>query len=234
MSSQAPFTTPAPPPAPHGGAMDPNELRLRQARTQQTTVSSAHSTNGPGTVATENPPHGGDMDPNEVRLRLARLQQTSGSSSPASSVPDPNIAVASRGGVQMQHAEIQSAQYGSSSHLINTPSPPPLGYNMYQNTQSPQSSHSGQYFAAQHGNQPSNPSQAPQSPQGAFPGQYSPAQHGHQLSSPGQTQQSPHIAYSGQYFPTQVGNQPSNPTQAQQPPHSSYSGLPNDVGYRQR
>ena len=211
--------------------MDPNELRLRQARTQETPVSSADSTNGPGMVATENPPHGGDMDPNEVRLRLARLQQTSGSSSPASSFPDRNRAVTSLGGAQMQHAEIQSAQYASSSHVINTPSSPPSGYSMYQNAQPPQSTYSGQYFPPQHGNQPSNPSQAPQSPQSAFSGQYSPAQHGHQPSSPAQTQQSPQIAYSGQYFPTQVGNQPSNPGQAQQPPQSPYSGLPNDVGY---
>lgn len=209
--------------------MDPNELRLRQARMQQTTVSSAHSANGPGTVAIGNPPHGGDMDPNEVRLRLARSQQTSGSSSPASSVPDPNKAVASRGEVQMQHAEIQSAQHGSSSHLVNTPSSPPIGYNMYQNAQSPQSTYSGQYFPTQHGNQPSNPSQAPQPPQSAFSRQYSTGKHGHQSSSPGQTQQSPQIAYSGEYFPPQIGNQPSNPGQAQQLPQSPYSGLPNDV-----
>ena len=170
MSSQAPPTTPASPPAPHGGAMDPNEVRLRQARAQQTTVFSAHSTNGPGMVATGSPQHGGDMDPNEVRLRLARLQQTSGSPSPASNIPDPNQAVSSRGGVQIQHAEIQSAQYGSSSHLINTPTSPPLGYSMYQSTQTPQSTYSGQYFPAQQGHQPSNPGQAQPPPQSPYSG----------------------------------------------------------------
>lgn len=165
MSSQTPSTSPASPPAPHGGAMDPNELRLRQARAQQTPASSAHSAISPGVVATGNPPHGGDMDPNEVRLRLARMQQTSGSSSPALNNPEPSNTVASHGGLPMRPAEPQSAQYGSSSHLIKTPSSTPSGYGIYQTAQTPQSAQSGQYFPTQYGNQPSNPNQAQQSPQ---------------------------------------------------------------------
>ena len=160
MSFQAHSTTPASPPAPHGGDMDPNEVRLRQARAQQTTMSSAHTANDPTVVAAENPPHGGDMDPNEVRLRLARLQQTSASSPPALGTPQPNNAVTSRGGFQTQQTEIQLAQYDSSSHLINTPPVPPSGYGMYQNAQSPQSAYSGQYFPPQNAHQPSNPGQA--------------------------------------------------------------------------
>ena len=145
--------------------MDPNEVRLRQARAQHTSASSAPSANSPSVIAAVNPPHGGDMDPNEVRLRLAHMQQTSGSSSPAANSPEPNNTVASHDGVRMQKAQIQPVQYGSSSHLINVPSSSPSGYNTYQTSQSPQSAYSGQYFPAQNGHQPSYPGQALQSPQ---------------------------------------------------------------------
>ena len=163
MSSQAPNTTPASPPIPHGGNMDPNEIRLRQARTQQAS--------GGGVVTAEQPSHGGSMDPNEARLRLAGLQQVSGSASPALTTQESYNTVASRGGFHMQQTETQSAQYGSSSHLINTPSPPASGSHMYyQNAQSPQSPPSGQYFPVQHVNQPPNAGQVQQPPQGPYPG----------------------------------------------------------------
>ena len=154
----------------HGGAMDPNEVRLRQIRAQQNSASSAPPTNSPNVVATGNPPHGGDMDPNEVRLRLARFQQASGHSSPAPSTPEPNNTGASHAEVSMRQAQIQPAQYGSSSHLINTPYPPPSAYSMSQTAQSTQSAHSGQYFPAQHGHQPPNPIQAQQLPQSPYSG----------------------------------------------------------------
>lgn len=176
MSSQTPSTYPAPPSAPHGGAMDPNEFRLRQARAQQSSTSSTPSAVIPGAAATEDPPHGGAMDPHEVRLRLARLQQTSGPSSPALSSPQPNNALAARGGVPIQRPDLQPAHYGSSSHLVNSPSSPPSGYSMSQSVQSPQSAYSGQYFPTQMGHQPSNPIQAqqpPQSPYSSMPDQVS-------------------------------------------------------------
>ncbi|KAL9072726.1 MAG: hypothetical protein Q9161_003435 [Pseudevernia consocians] len=162
MSSQAPYTAPASPPAPHGGDMDPNEVRLRQARAQHTSASSAHSASSPNVDATTNPPHGGDMDPNEVRHRQAHMQHTSGSSSPAAISTELSSVVASNGGIRMQQAP---AQYGSSSHLIGVPSPPPSGHNFYQTSQSPQSAHSGGYFPHPNGRQPSYLNQAQQSPQ---------------------------------------------------------------------
>ena len=174
MSSQTPSNSPAPPSAPHGGAMDPNEFRLRQARAQQTSMFSAPSPVIPDAVATGNPPHGGDMDPNEVRLRLARLQQASGPSSLALSSPPPNNALAAQGGVPMQQPEIQPAHYDSSSRLVNSPSSPPSRYNISQNVQSPQSAYSGQYFSMQTGYQLSNPVQThppPQSPYSTLPNQ---------------------------------------------------------------
>ena len=162
MSSQAPYTPPASPPAPHGGYMDPNEVRLRQTRAQHTSASSAHSASSPNVDATTNPPHGGDMDPNEVRLRQARMQHTPGSSSPAAISPELNSVVASNGGIRMQQAP---AQYGSSSHLIGVPSPPSSGYNFYRTSQSSQGAHSGGYFPDPNGRQPSIPNQAHQSSQ---------------------------------------------------------------------
>ena len=164
MSSQAPHASPALPPAFHGGDMDPNEARLRQAHAQHASSFSAHSMNSPSRIATTKPPHGGDMDPNEVRLRQAHMQQISGSSSPTVNSPEPNNTIASHGGVRMQQAEIQPAQYGSGSHWINVAHSPPSGFNTYQSSESPQSPHSGQYFPAHKGYQPSYPSQAQQSP----------------------------------------------------------------------
>jgi hypothetical protein len=158
MSSQAPYSSRAPPPASHGGDMDPNEVRLRQAGAQHTSGSSTHFANSPGTIATANPSHGGDMDPNEVRLRQARAQHASASSAhPANS---PRVAA--------------TAQYGPGSHLTNVPSPHPSGYNTYQTSQSSQSAHSGQYFPTQNGHQPSYPNQtwqSPQSPHSGLPSQ---------------------------------------------------------------
>ena len=168
MSSQTLSTSPVPPSAPHGGAMDPNEFRLRQARAQQTSTSSIPSAVMQGAVATGDPPHGGAMDPNEVRLRLARLQQTSGPSSPATSSAQPNNVLAARGEVPMQRPDLQPTHHGSSSRLINSPSSPPSGYSMSQSVQSPQSAYSGQYFPTQMGHQPSNPIQAQQPPQSPY------------------------------------------------------------------
>lgn len=150
--------------------MDPNEVRLRQARAQQTSASSVYTLNNPSEGSTANRPHGGDMDPNEVRSRLARMQQTSGSPLPAAMNSQPSQTVAFQGGVQIHRREIQSPQYGSSSHLINMPSSSPHGYNVYQTSQSPESAHSGQYFPAQIGQQPSFPGQVQQSPQTSHSG----------------------------------------------------------------
>lgn len=117
MSSQASYNHPASPPAPHGGDMDPNEVRLRQNPTQHTSSSSANTTNSPNVNASVNAPHGGDMDPNEVRLRQARIQQLSGTSSPAANIPEPNNNLGSHGGVWMHQTQIQPAQYGSDSSV---------------------------------------------------------------------------------------------------------------------
>ena len=170
MSSQVPSSSPNSPPAPHGGANDPNEFRLRQARAQQVSQSSTPSMNSPGVISTENEPHGGDMDPNEVRLRLMRTQQTSGPSSPALSGTEPNDTVISNGGLAIRQAETQPAQYGSSSHLINMPSPPPSGYNVYPNSQNQQSPHSGHYPPTQFQTQPFSSNQTQQAPQGPYSG----------------------------------------------------------------
>ena len=155
--------------------MDPNAVRVRQARVQHTSASPSYSAESPNVTATMNPPHGGDMDPNEVRLRQARVQQTSGSSTPAGNSLSPNNTIVSHGGVQMPQAQfqppqVQPGQYGSSSHLINGPTSPSSGYTSYQTSQSPQSMPSGQYFPTQYGNQPSYPNQAQQSHQSPLSG----------------------------------------------------------------
>ena len=150
--------------------MDPNEVRLRQARAQQSTMSSVYSVNNPAMVVAEGPPHGGDMDPHEVRLRLAPLQPMSTSSSTALSAPEPGNTAAQPNGFQTQQTDLQSAQYDSSSRLVNTPSSPPSGYGMYQNAQSPQSAYSAQYFPNQHPHQPSDPSYVQRTPQSPYQG----------------------------------------------------------------
>ena len=177
MSSQGPNASSASPSAPHGGDMDPNAVRLRQAHAQQTSASPSYSVESTGVTATVRPPHGGDMDPNEVRLRQARVQQTSGSSSSPGISPSPNNATASHSGVQMPQAHFQPAQYDSRSHLINGPASSSSEYTTYQTSQSPQSVSSGQYFPAQYGVQPSYPHQAQQSHQG--PHSYIPGQVGY-------------------------------------------------------
>ena len=169
MSSQAHPTSPASP-APHGGDMDPNEIRLRQALMQQSTMSSTYSASNSAMVAAEEPSHGGDMDPHEVRLRLARLQQTSSSSSPILSTPEPSNAAAQPNGFQTPQTGPQSLQYDSSSRLVNTPLSPPSGYGMYQNAQSPQSAYSAQYFPSQYPPQHSDPGHAQHPPQSPYPG----------------------------------------------------------------
>lgn len=192
--------------------MDPNEVRLRQNPTQHTSSSSANTTNSPNVNASVNAPHGGDMDPNEVRLRQARIQQLSGTSSPAANIPEPNNNLGSHGGVWMHQTQIQPAQYGSSSHLINTPSSPQSGYNTYQTPQSPQSAHSGGYFTAQNQHQPSFPHQTQQLPYSQHSG--SPA-HGNvqypMASSPPQSPPGAPYARAPSYGPSQtwpVGNLP--------------------------
>lgn len=143
MSSQAPYAAPASSPTPHGGDMDPNEVRLRQARAQDASGSSTQHTNSLNVAATADRPHGGDMDPNEVRLRRAHMEQPSGSSSPAANSPAPNDNIIVQGGVQ----------------------------NSYQNSQSPMSVRSGQYFPTQPGYQPLYQQQSPQIPQYGSPAQ---------------------------------------------------------------
>ena len=148
--------------------MDPNEVRYRQARAQHASGSPPHSANSPGETATVNPSHGGNMDPNETRLRQARMQQASAPSSPPANSPQTNNAFAPQHGTQMGQTQMQPAQHGSSSYLINMPNSSPSGSNNHQSSQSPQSPHSGQYFPTQYGNHspyPGQGQQAAQSPQ---------------------------------------------------------------------
>ena len=141
MPSSATYT-PTSPPAAHGGDFDPNEVRHAQS------VNSA-----PG-IASVNPSHGGNMDPNEGRHRLVSAQQTPGPSSPAS----PN-------GYGVVQTQVPSVQYGSHSHLVNTPVSPPSGYPTYQTPQTPDNVNPGSYFPAPNAHQSPYPSQASQSPQ---------------------------------------------------------------------
>ena len=169
MSVQGSSAPAASPPAAHGGAMDPNEIRLRQIRAQQTAAPSADSANNLGRVATESPTHGGDLDPNEVRLRLARMQQTSSSSTVVNS-PGQHSNSASQGASSTtRQVESQPAQYGSSSYLSHMPASPHSEYTAFSTHQSPQPAqtptHSGQYFPAQTGQYSPFSNQAPQTPQ---------------------------------------------------------------------
>lgn len=162
MSSQPPYSLTSSP-APHGGDMDPNEIRLRQARAQAASSSYVQSLNSPSAIAMANAPHGGDMDPNEVRLRLARGQQVSGLPPPVVSNTGTSNSVASQGGSRVQQPYGQPAQYGSGSHLISPSATP------YQTTQSP-SAPSGPSTPAQYGPQSSYFVQTQQSPQPNQPG----------------------------------------------------------------
>ena len=148
MPSSAPYTSAPSPPTPHGGDYDPNEARHAQS------VNKTHGT------ASVNPPHGGDMDPNEERHRSPSAQQTPG-------VPSP----ASQGGFGMMQAQASSVQYGSRSHLVNTPLSPPSGHSTYRSPQLPNNTNPGSYFPAPNGIQPPYPNQAPQSPQTPYTGQ---------------------------------------------------------------
>lgn len=153
--------------------MDPNEVRLRQARAQQAAANSPHFADSPNGITTKKAPHGGDMDPHEVRIRRAHMQQTSGSSFPSANNAEPNNTLAPHGEVRTEQAQVQPAQYGSGSHWMNMPHSPlsgPSGYNTYQSSQSPQNPHPREYFPAQNEHQDSYPNQAQQSAQSPHPG----------------------------------------------------------------
>ncbi|KAI4283537.1 MAG: hypothetical protein L6R35_005134 [Caloplaca aegaea] len=131
----APVTyPPAAPPASHGGNLDPNEVRLRQQ--QAASAAPAYPIHGTSMGSSGSSSHGGNMDPNNVRLQLTHMQQNSGSSSP------------------VKQAQIQPGPYRHSpSSNRSTSSPPPGPY-------TPQSTQAGQYFPAQHRQQPPNSGQA--------------------------------------------------------------------------
>lgn len=155
--------SPASPSGDHGGATDPNEQRLRQARAQQSSTSFQHSTHGPNIAAAAEPRHGGDEDPNATRQRLVQMHQMTSSSSSTAVSPGPNHSAVVQGGTQIR--QVQPAQYGYSSQSIQGSPSPPVAYPTYQNSQSPLSTSSGQYFPAPKEYQHSAPSQAQQQPQ---------------------------------------------------------------------
>lgn len=155
MSSQPPNTIPVTQPFSHGGDMDPNEVRLRQARGQAATMSSVPSASNPGAAYPAAGSHGGAMDHNEVRLRLTQ-QQASAWTSPVQNSSSPNNAAASLGGPYLQQTLGQSSQYGSGSRLISPPVSPLPG------VQTPRSTSSGQYFPSQYNDQSPYSGQAPQ------------------------------------------------------------------------
>lgn len=127
--------------------MDPNEVRLRQARAQAATMSSVPSASNPGAAYPAAGSHGGAMDHSEVRLRLTQ-QQASAWASPVQNSSSPNnAAAASLGGPHLQQTLGQSSQYGSGSRLISPPVSP------LPDVQTPRSTSSGQYFPSQYNDQ---------------------------------------------------------------------------------
>ena len=135
--------------------MDPNEVRLRQARAQAAAMSSVPAASNPGAAYPAAGSHGGAMDHNEVRLRLTQ-QQASAWTSPIQNSSSPNIAAASLGGPHLQQTLGQSSQYGSGSRLISPPVSPLPG------VQTPRSTSSGQYFPSQYNDQSPYSGQASQ------------------------------------------------------------------------
>lgn len=151
--------------------MDPNEVRLRQMRAQQTAASHAHTASEPVVTPQAHQSHGGDMDPNAVRLRQTRMQQAPGSSPSATGRMEPKAAGASYGGMPTPQTQVQPAQYGygTSPHLA--PFSPPSEYNAYQSPQSTPSAQSDQYSSvSSRYHQPARPNAVQQFPQSLRPG----------------------------------------------------------------
>ena len=134
--------------------MDPNEVRLRQARGQATSSSSIPSAGSPDAGYATTGSHGGAMDHNEVRRRLIE-QQASAWTSPVQNGSSPNNTAASLGGPHLQQTLGQSSRYGSGSRLISPPISPLPG------VQTPRSTSSGQYFPSQYIDQSPYSGQAP-------------------------------------------------------------------------
>ena len=165
MSSQVPHGSPGSEPASHGGAMDPNAVRLQHGRTQQPSASPTYSANSPSRTTSENASHGGSMDPNQTRLQMARAQQNSNPSMSAANNPGPHYFAASPGQPSPPPLQPQQLQYGSNAHLIGAQSPT-AGITSSQGPQSPQSVGSASYFPAQNSYQQPYPMQVQQSFQG--------------------------------------------------------------------
>ena len=135
----------------HGGNMDPNMVRQHQAQAVESPGSS----------------HGGAMDPNAVRSQQVRMQNISGPSSPQLSgqnAGNPAYNVSQRQQSPSSPAPYVSGQY---SGAVTSPIP---GYQTYPAAQSPQSTHSGQYFPPQNGYQPPQFSHGQQTPPAQSPG----------------------------------------------------------------
>lgn len=221
MSSQAPNTSPASPPDPHGGDTDPNETRRRERRAQQIAASPSHFASNPSFTPLTDPSHGGDTDPNAVRLREARMQQASGLSSPAAtsmtpSTNNPDVIAMStppQGGytdpndVRLRQTCMQQTP-GSSPSVTGRSEPNAAGAS-YGGVSTPQT----QIQPARYGTSAS-PHPAPYFPPYGHNGYQSP--------------RSPPNAQAEQYFPTSNGHQPAQPNPAQQFPQT---GLPTQVGY---
>lgn len=131
MAQQPHFTSPHSPGPLHGGNMDPNEIRLRQARAQQQalgTLPPPENSQSPNIAAA---PHSDNMNSNAIRLPQTNMAQgnvataNDGSSLDASSIPQP------------QHSgynanQTQLPQSLSSAHDV----PNQSGQNYFSNTQS--------------------------------------------------------------------------------------------------
>ena len=163
MSSQVPYNSPGSESTSHGGAMDPNTVRLQ--RTQHASVSSPYPTNSPSATTSGNASHGGAMDPNQIRLHLAQAQQNPSPSTTAANISAQNCIAASPSQPSPPQVRGQQAQYGSSAHLVGTQSPP-AGFTSPQSLQSPQSVGSPSYFPPQGVYQQPHPTQFQQSFQG--------------------------------------------------------------------
>ena len=145
MPSPAQYPSPVSSPGSHGGDMDPNEVRLRQAQVQSASISS-----GIGSGVSPNPSHGGDMDPNEVRLRQGNGQQASGPSV-QTSAPASHGTGGPPSTIYLPQSYTPPAPYGSTAYLMSTPTSPPSGHQGSPSPRSQQSPYSGQYFPPQTG-----------------------------------------------------------------------------------
>ena len=150
MSARPPYS-PTSSHGSHGGNMDPNMVRQHHGQAQGSPGSS----------------HGGAMDPNAVRSRQIYTQQTSASSppqTPGSNATSPVYNVAQGQQLPSPPAPYASGQY---SGTVRSPTP---GYQTYPAPQTPQSTHSGQYFPSQNGYQPPQFNHGQQTPPVQSPG----------------------------------------------------------------